>query len=86
MNGTDTNISITATITQEALDKLQHVMERGAELRKNYQMSLPAIHVELSDYHDEGWAHTQTRSYYFDHSTDMVEFIKTILNDIEEGL
>lgn len=86
MNGTDTNTSITATATQEALDTFQYIMERGAELRKKHQMTLPAIHVELSEEYDGGWAHTQTNSYYFDHSTDMVEFIKTILNDTEEAL
>lgn len=46
-------------------------------------MTLPAIHVELSDIYDEGWAHTQTNSYYFDHSTDMIEFVKMVLNDNE---
>lgn len=84
MNGTDTTISITANATQEAMDTFQHIMKEGAKLRKKYQLTLPAIHVELNDYHDEGWAHTETNSYYFDRSTDMIEFIKMILSDIDE--
>ena len=81
MNETDTTTSITVYASREVLD----TMEGGAGLRKKYQMSLPAIHVELSDIYDEGWAHTETNSYYFDHSTDMIEFVKMVLNDIEEG-
>ena len=80
MNGTENSTAIT---TREGMDIFQHAREREAELRKNYQLTLPAIYVELNDFYDEGWAYTETNSYYFDHSTDMIEFVNMILNDTE---
>lgn len=81
MNGTENSTAITATANQEAMNTFQYITEEGARLRRKFQMKLPAIHVELDDYYDGGWAHTEHNTYYFDHSTDMVEFISMILED-----
>lgn len=60
------------------------IMKRGDEKRKARQLSLPAIHVELDDFYEGGWAYTEHDSYYFDQSTDIVAFIKMILDDLSE--
>lgn len=81
MNETENITTITAIANREAMNTFQHIMEQGARLRKIHQMKLPAIHVELDDYYDGGWAHTEHNTYYFDRSTDMVEFISMILRE-----